>query len=70
MTHSPQRALAVLAECLLTASTYNAAHNTSSTESGTIFWPPRAPGMHSVHLHTCKQSTQTHNKHKLKRKLL
>lgn len=26
----------------------------------TFLWPLQVPGMYTVHIHTCRQSTQTH----------
>ena len=39
---------------------YIAAHNFSSKESDTLFWPLKAPGMHMVHKHTCRPNTPMH----------
>lgn len=34
--------------------------NSSSRRSDTIFWPLKAPGMHTVHRRTCRPNPQTH----------
>ena len=35
--------------------------NSSSRVSHTLSWPLSAPGMHAVHIYTCRQNIHTHN---------
>jgi hypothetical protein len=40
-------------------STHRVAHNCLKLNNG-FFWSLWAPGMHMVHIYTCKQNTHTH----------